>query len=440
MDHDVLKVYAGIVNIILKVRAKNPPSGKAAAKDSILLGAHIDSTLPSPGAADDGMGVGVMLDIARVLVDRNQPFDNSVVFMWNGGEETLQDGSHLYSTQHESAQGVRAVINLEAAGTTGGALLFQATSKEMIEAFQHAPYPRGTVIAADVFSSGIMISDTDFGQFEQYLNVTGLDMAIVGHSYYYHTRKDILANIERGSAQHFTSNVMAIVDFLLSPESPLHIEKPWSPPDMVYMSLYDRVFFYWSMASANYAYVGIATVIATLAIANTRQDGVRAFFVAFVGAPLGTVAGVIAANIVASIMVLVDRKLTWFSHEGLCVALYGPASLLGQLSAQYVLANLVKPTQRHYLEGAHYYAQLLSLAVNMLLLQAFRIRSAYLFAGIACTMLVGAAAAEVRKLSGSQSQYLPFVSAYIAPLILLVALAMEAYTTVGLTPNLLLTT
>lgn len=52
MDHDVLKVYAGIVNIILKVRAKNPPSGKPAEADTILLGSHIDSTLPSPGAAE----------------------------------------------------------------------------------------------------------------------------------------------------------------------------------------------------------------------------------------------------------------------------------------------------------------------------------------------------------------------------------------------------
>lgn len=82
--------------------------------------------------------------------------------MWNGAEETLQDGSHLYSTQHPSAATVRAVINLEAAGTTGGALLFQATSREMIDAFRHAPYPRGTVIANDVFSSGIILSEYVF--------------------------------------------------------------------------------------------------------------------------------------------------------------------------------------------------------------------------------------------------------------------------------------
>lgn len=52
MSHDVLKLYSGITNIVLKISAKNPPSGKAPGKDSVLLGSHIDSTLPSPGAAE----------------------------------------------------------------------------------------------------------------------------------------------------------------------------------------------------------------------------------------------------------------------------------------------------------------------------------------------------------------------------------------------------
>ncbi len=54
---------------------------------------------------------------------------------------------------------IRAAINLEAAGTTGGALLFQATSREMVEAYAHAPHPHGTVIAADIFASGIIMSE-----------------------------------------------------------------------------------------------------------------------------------------------------------------------------------------------------------------------------------------------------------------------------------------
>lgn len=54
--------------------------------------------------------------------------------------------------------------------------------------------PRGTVIAADVFASGILMSEcvfsteqdehianvspsTDFGQFEKYLDVSGLDVS-----------------------------------------------------------------------------------------------------------------------------------------------------------------------------------------------------------------------------------------------------------------------
>jgi hypothetical protein len=159
MDHDVLKMYGNVTNVIMRINTKNPPSGLRTGNDAILLGSHIDSTLPAPGAADDGMGVGVMLDIARVLVDRNDPFEGEIIFLWNGAEETLQDGSHMYSVQHETAKTVRAVINLESAGTSGGALLFQATSREMIEAYSHAPHPRGTVIAADVFASGILLSE-----------------------------------------------------------------------------------------------------------------------------------------------------------------------------------------------------------------------------------------------------------------------------------------
>lgn len=47
----------------------------------------------------------------------------------------------------------------------------------MIEAYSHVPYPFGTVVANDVFKSGIMLSDTDFRQFEKYLDVTGLDVS-----------------------------------------------------------------------------------------------------------------------------------------------------------------------------------------------------------------------------------------------------------------------
>ena len=185
-----------------------------------------------------------------------------VCVVFNNAEESLQDGSHLFATQHPlrsrcaihplavvilltlSSTSVRAVINLEgtqstqhqihiflhystAAGTEGPELVFQATSEQMINAYAHVPRyatpsyplyifptnliyeffsrPHGTVLANDIFSSGIIMSEcviyppsifrnthhfingnffcnyicffsTDFRQFELYMNVTGLDV------------------------------------------------------------------------------------------------------------------------------------------------------------------------------------------------------------------------------------------------------------------------
>ena len=81
--------------------------------------------------ADDALAVGVMLDCIRVLINTPdwQP-THSIIFctycdlddmyhlhlpclVFNNAEESLQDGSHLYSNEHETASAVRAVINLE---------------------------------------------------------------------------------------------------------------------------------------------------------------------------------------------------------------------------------------------------------------------------------------------------------------------------------------
>ena len=89
---------------------------------------------------------------------------------------------------------MRAVVNLEAAGTAGREILFQATSEQMIDAYSHVPRPYGTIFAHEIFSSGIILSEyvaqymsnlsysrfysTDFRQFELYLNITGLDVSV----------------------------------------------------------------------------------------------------------------------------------------------------------------------------------------------------------------------------------------------------------------------
>ena len=48
-----------------KIAVPVPAAGK---EHAVLVNAHLDSTLPSPGAADDALSVGVMLECLRVLV------------------------------------------------------------------------------------------------------------------------------------------------------------------------------------------------------------------------------------------------------------------------------------------------------------------------------------------------------------------------------------
>ena len=65
MGKRVYKTYVNLTNIIIRI-SDGTSTGK---EHAILVNAHLDSTLPSPGAADDGLAVGVMLDVMRVLIN-----------------------------------------------------------------------------------------------------------------------------------------------------------------------------------------------------------------------------------------------------------------------------------------------------------------------------------------------------------------------------------
>lgn len=63
MGKRLYKTYRDLSNIIVRV-SNGTDAGKAHA---LLVNAHLDSTLPSPGAADDAIPCGIMLEAFRVL-------------------------------------------------------------------------------------------------------------------------------------------------------------------------------------------------------------------------------------------------------------------------------------------------------------------------------------------------------------------------------------
>ncbi|KAG1738532.1 hypothetical protein EDB19DRAFT_1714183 [Suillus lakei] len=340
------KRYVNLSNIIIRL-SDGTDQGKV---DAVLVNSHLDSTLPSPGAADDALAVGVMIECVRVLVNTPgwEP-KHSVIFLFNNAEESLQDGSHLFSTQHPIASTVRAVVNLEAAGTAGPELLFQATSHEMIQAYSHVPRPYGTIFANEIFSSGVLLSDTDFRQFEYYLNVTGLDMAVVGNSYMYHMRGDLVENIEAGVAQHMAENTLALIEHLTSPASSLPgLASGYGRPRTVFFA-YLGVFFVYSFRTAEvlYSLLFIASCVLVRSASGPSARGATMakalFSVAFGG--LGAVAG---ANIVAFVMQQVlGRGMSWFKGEFEPLILYGPAAMCGALLTQLPLAPVPEKALLH---------------------------------------------------------------------------------------------
>jgi len=66
------------------------------AKDTIVLGAHLDSVPEGPGMVDNGSGATSLLEIALVMAKANYELKNKIVFGWWGAEEIGLLGSRHY--------------------------------------------------------------------------------------------------------------------------------------------------------------------------------------------------------------------------------------------------------------------------------------------------------------------------------------------------------
>ena len=65
-------------------------AGVSPAVKGLLIASHFDAGLGSPGASDAASCIGVMLEMAHALAaDGNSTLAAPVVFLFNGGEETL---------------------------------------------------------------------------------------------------------------------------------------------------------------------------------------------------------------------------------------------------------------------------------------------------------------------------------------------------------------
>ncbi|KAM0755633.1 hypothetical protein T439DRAFT_320338 [Meredithblackwellia eburnea MCA 4105] len=392
MGKKVWKQYTNITNVVVRL-SDGTPEGK---KNAVLVNAHTDSTLPSPGAADDLVGVATMLETIRVMAMSPRRLTNAVVFLFNGAEESLQDASHMYITQHSTRNTIKSVINLEACGVGGPEIVFQATSEEMIRALAHTPRPYGTVLATEVFSSGLIVSDTDFRQFAQYGNLTGLDMALVQNSYLYHTRLDLHEFIEPGALQHMGENTIALLEYLTSnatklgnsPNAP-RLPHAASSETIYFSGLGGLLFVIYTKAQATVFYGTLAAISAILVSSRVDWKRRSLYLAGYIGIGASLVGALIGANLAAFAgAIVMNKSLTWFRHEHLPLLVYGPSAFLGAALTQRTISNLYRtpfatPAQElqesSLLEHAALVGQVVHYALLTLLGHSVGLGSSYLF-------------------------------------------------------------
>jgi Zn-dependent M28 family amino/carboxypeptidase len=76
---------------------------KGASPRTIVLGAHLDSKSPSPGANDNASGSAAILEIARILA--STPATATVQLVWFGAEEMMDSdpNHHHFGSRHHVA-------------------------------------------------------------------------------------------------------------------------------------------------------------------------------------------------------------------------------------------------------------------------------------------------------------------------------------------------
>lgn len=180
-------LYHNVSNIVVRFKKRGSNTEHA-----LLINAHYDSALGSPAASDDAVSCATMLELLQALASDPKPFlpDHSIIFLFNGAEETVLQASHGFVLEHPWAQEVRAFLNLEAAGAGGKEIVFQTGPGHPWLARVYAnvvPHPFASVVAQEVFQSGFIPSDTDFRIFRDYGHIPGIDIAYFVNGYIYHT-------------------------------------------------------------------------------------------------------------------------------------------------------------------------------------------------------------------------------------------------------------
>ena len=175
----------------------------------VLLNAHYDSIRGGPGASDDGVGVAALLEVARI-VKAGPPLKNTLVFLFDDGEEMGLCGAKAFCREHELRDKVDVVLNFEARGTSGPSVMFETSGESswLIDVMASA-VSRPVTGSACTMVYEMLPNDTNLTVYKA-AGIPGLNFAFIGDPQNYHTEQDDLAHVTLGSLQHHGDYALAL--------------------------------------------------------------------------------------------------------------------------------------------------------------------------------------------------------------------------------------
>ena len=174
----------------------------------IFLVAHYDSVQNGPGGNDDAAGTAAVLETARALLSGPR-LRNDIVLVLTDAEEACLCGAKAFVDQNPLAKGGGVVLNLEARGSSGPAIMFEtaADNGELVAAYARAPKPVGTSFAVEIYRR--LPNDTDFTVFRG-AGFIGLNSAYIDGATVYHAPTDLPSAMDQDSLQHHGDNTLAL--------------------------------------------------------------------------------------------------------------------------------------------------------------------------------------------------------------------------------------
>ena len=197
---------------------------------AIVINTHYDGGATGPAAGDNGVGVVATLEVVRAILV-GDPLANDLIIVFSDGEENGDLGSAAFTRDHPWANDVRIAINFEAQGTGGPAMLYATSDDDgwvTGEYLSVAPEPSAYSLLPELVRAlpGRLACDL-----EDYLinGAAGLGFVIADDTAAYHTARDSVTNIDRGSVQQEGDNTLAAVrhfgrlDLTEVPRSPTRV-------------------------------------------------------------------------------------------------------------------------------------------------------------------------------------------------------------------------